>query len=173
MFKSITEVQLLKDFDAVMAEVDTQKTTFIVSLTAGGYVMLVPVHEYKTSEKMVDVPIELPDADMLALSMAAHKADMTLNDYCNQVLRDYIDGKVKLAIPKNNGMRKASDPNATHLYANKYNFGDKVKVLCGKKSNDELRVYYDINLVSCMDCLALHKKHTTPKKTTVKKKIIK
>ena len=99
MFKTITEAQLHKDFDAVFDEIEKQKTTFIVSLANGRYVIMEPIYEYKTPEKMVDVPIELPDHIMLNLFEAAHKANMTFNDYCNQAIRDYIDGKTKIDLP--------------------------------------------------------------------------
>jgi hypothetical protein len=100
MFKSITEAQLHQNFDAIMDEVDKMKTTFIITLTNGKMILLVPIYEYVVPEKQVDVPIELPDHVMLNLFEAAHKANMTFNDYCNQAIRDYISGKVKLNIPK-------------------------------------------------------------------------
>jgi hypothetical protein len=42
-------------------------------------------------ENTVSVPIDLPDDLMMFAFRAAHEADMTLNDWMNQMLRGFID----------------------------------------------------------------------------------
>ena len=42
-------------------------------------------------ENTVSVPIDLPDDLMMFAFKAAHEADMTLNDWMNQMLRGFID----------------------------------------------------------------------------------
>jgi len=39
----------------------------------------------------VEVEITLPPETILALAMAAHEIDITLNEYCNNVLSEYIN----------------------------------------------------------------------------------
>lgn len=42
-------------------------------------------------KKYVEVPIELPDDVMLQLAMLAHEQNITLNQYINNVLREWME----------------------------------------------------------------------------------
>jgi predicted HicB family RNase H-like nuclease len=37
------------------------------------------------------VPIDLPEDELLKICMAAHKLDLTLNEYVEQVLKEVIE----------------------------------------------------------------------------------
>jgi hypothetical protein len=45
----------------------------------------------ETYDNTVSVPIDLPDDLMMFAFRAAHEADMTLNAWMNQMLRDFVD----------------------------------------------------------------------------------
>jgi hypothetical protein len=44
----------------------------------------------------ISVPLTLNDSEMLRLMTLAHEADVTLNQYVEQVLREMIDSKIEL-----------------------------------------------------------------------------
>ena len=54
----------------------------------------------KEYDTRVSIPIDLPDRELMALFKAAHEADMTFNDFVEQVLREKLadEGFVELLI---------------------------------------------------------------------------
>jgi hypothetical protein len=72
--------QAWDNVDYVDLEVDDDFIQKCLAIRAG--------EEY---ENTVSVPIDLPDDLMMFAFRAAHEADMTLNDWMNQMLRGFID----------------------------------------------------------------------------------
>jgi len=72
--------QAWDDVDYVDLEVDDDFFQKALAIRAG-----------ETYDNTVSVPIDLPDDLMMFAFRAAHEADMTLNDWMNQMLRDFID----------------------------------------------------------------------------------
>jgi hypothetical protein len=68
------------DVDYVDLEVDDDFIQKCLAIKAG--------EDY---ENTVSVPLDLPDDLMMFAFRAAHEADMTLNDWMNQMLRGFID----------------------------------------------------------------------------------
>ena len=68
------------DVNYVDLEVDDDFIQKCLSIKAG--------ESYSTD---VTVPIELPDELLLFAFKAAHEADMTFNDWMNQMLREFVD----------------------------------------------------------------------------------
>ena len=48
-----------------------------------------------SSEKMVEVEVELPPETLLALALRAHDEDITLNQLCNRILKEQIEKEKK------------------------------------------------------------------------------
>ena len=46
----------------------------------------------------VNVPINLPDDILLELALKAHELDITLNQFCLDILNEYVNGKVDVDI---------------------------------------------------------------------------
>jgi hypothetical protein len=72
--------QAWDDVDYVDLEVDDDFFQKALSIRAG-----------ELYDNTVSVPIDLPDDLMMFAFRAAHEADMTFNDWMNQMLRDFID----------------------------------------------------------------------------------
>jgi hypothetical protein len=72
--------QAWDDVDYVDLEVDDDFFQKALSIRAG-----------EPYDNTVSVPIDLPDDLMMFAFRAAHEADMTLNDWMNQMLRGFID----------------------------------------------------------------------------------
>jgi len=72
--------QAWDDIDYVDLEVDDDFIQKCLAIKAG--------ENYDTN---VSVPIDLPDDLLMFAFKAAHEADMTFNDWMNQMLRDFID----------------------------------------------------------------------------------
>jgi hypothetical protein len=72
--------QAWDDVDYVDLEVDDDFFQKALAIRAG-----------ETYDNTVSVPIDLPDDLMMFAFRAAHEADMTLNDWMNQMLRGFID----------------------------------------------------------------------------------
>jgi hypothetical protein len=49
---------------------------------------IVAGEEYDTR---VSIPIDLPEAELMVLFKLAHEADMTFNDFVEQVLREQLE----------------------------------------------------------------------------------
>lgn len=43
-----------------------------------------------TEEKLINVEVDLSDETILKLALLAHDRDITLNQMCNALLKDYI-----------------------------------------------------------------------------------
>ena len=78
--KSVLANQAWDDVDYVDLEVVDDFIQKALAIKAG--------EDY---ENTVSVPIDLPDDLMMFAFRAAHEADMTLNDWMNQMLRGFID----------------------------------------------------------------------------------
>ena len=77
---SISLNQAWDDVDYVDLEVDDDFIQKCLAIRAG-----------EPYENTVSVPLDLPDDLMMFAFRAAHEADMTLNDWMNQMLRGFID----------------------------------------------------------------------------------
>lgn len=60
---------------------------------------LTAILNYETYDTRIQVPLELSRDEMHQMMTAAHKADMTLNDYVEQLLRRVVD-EVEVKKPK-------------------------------------------------------------------------
>ena len=78
--KSVLANQAWDDVDYVDLEVVDDFIQKALAIKAG--------EDY---ENTVSVPIDLPDDLMMFAFRAAHEADMTLNDWMNQMLRGFVD----------------------------------------------------------------------------------
>jgi len=52
------------------------------------------VEEEDVKEELVDVLVDIPDEQLLKLAKAAHEQNITLNQLFNNILKDFVDGKV-------------------------------------------------------------------------------
>ena len=46
-------------------------------------------------KNITEVKIELSDSDFIQLALIAHELDITFNELCIQILKDYISNKEK------------------------------------------------------------------------------
>jgi predicted HicB family RNase H-like nuclease len=46
---------------------------------------------YKRADGLFDVPIDLPDEDLLTLALEAHRREITLNDLLVEIIKEQID----------------------------------------------------------------------------------
>lgn len=46
----------------------------------------------KDNKKMVNIRVDLTDEEFLTIAKAAHREDMSVNDWCEMALRESLDG---------------------------------------------------------------------------------
>lgn len=79
-YRHVNKKEAWEDVNYVDLEADDDWIQKAIAIAAGA--------EYDTR---VSVPLELDDADLLALMKQAHAADLTFNEFVEDLLRDYID----------------------------------------------------------------------------------
>ena len=79
-YRHVNKKEAWEDVNYVDLEADDDWIQKAIAIAAGA--------EYDTR---VSIPLELDDADLLALMKQAHAADLTFNEFVEDILRDYID----------------------------------------------------------------------------------
>ena len=79
-YRHVNKKEAWEDVNYVDLEADDDWIQKAIAIAAGA--------EYDTR---VSIPLELDDADLLALMKQAHAADLTFNEFVEDLLRDYID----------------------------------------------------------------------------------
>lgn len=79
-YRHVNKKEAWEDVNYVDLEADDDWIQKAIAIAAGA--------EYDTR---VSIPLELDDADLLVLMKQAHAADLTFNEFVEDLLRDYID----------------------------------------------------------------------------------
>jgi hypothetical protein len=85
-YRNVNKKEAWEDVNYVDLEADDDWMQKAIAIAAGA--------EYDTR---VSIPLELDDNDLLALMKRAHEADLTFNEFVEDILRDYIDNVNKHA----------------------------------------------------------------------------
>jgi hypothetical protein len=79
-YRNVNKQEAWEDVNYVDLESDDDWLQKAIAIAAGA--------EYDTR---VSIPLELDDADLLVLMKQAHAADLTFNEFVEDILRDFID----------------------------------------------------------------------------------
>jgi hypothetical protein len=79
-YRNVNKKEAWEDVNYVDLESDDDWLQKAIAIAAGA--------EYDTR---VSIPLELDDADLLVLMKQAHAADLTFNEFVEDILRDFLD----------------------------------------------------------------------------------